>query len=104
MDKLSVNDNLPAMSTDWVRVKVRVCQDDIENGSLYTPRDCPIARAVKRVVTNKDVSILPHDIRIGHQHFLLPDKASEWLISYDHEKNVKPIEFEIELPENLIEK
>ncbi len=65
-------------------MKIKVTQDDIDNGLRYLPNSCPIGAMY--FVTSK------------FERLPLPPVAKEFIKRFDNRGTVKPFEFELGLP------
>lgn len=77
-------------------MKIKVTQTDIETGQRCMSRQCPIARAIHRLV-KCDVSVNVVSAEINGKRVALPDSAIEFIDQFDRRKPVQPFEFEIDL-------
>ncbi len=80
-----------------MKLKVKVLKSDINRGVRDNTTSCPIARSLKRMITgyvcvgSRSVTIL------GKPDFPLPEEAQKFVTRFDHNKKVKPFEFELEI-------
>jgi hypothetical protein len=79
---------------------IRVTQRDIDKGFIFSVRECPVARALKRtfrkeVVTN---GICFYFYNFSNKKQSLPIKAMTWIRKFDTRKPVKPFAFQIKRP------
>jgi hypothetical protein len=85
-------------------MKIKVTQEDIDNGQRKSCSCCPVALAMKRV--------LDIDVKVGDNKFVLtssdeftilelPKEARIFIDAFDNDELVEPFEFEINLPEWL---
>jgi hypothetical protein len=83
-------------------MRIIVTKEDIAGGRRSDPEDCPVARALRRAgivhfgVTGMAVMI-PGERQ--HASVLLPGDVQEWIMDFDWGSPVKPLEFELALPE-----
>ena len=81
-------------------LKVYVRQEDINKGCLFSARGCQVARALMRgmkaaAVTSTYFIVNNTDSPIGwSQQYVMPKKASRFVLDFDAGKSVKPISFE----------
>jgi hypothetical protein len=83
------------MITGLNAMRVRVTQQDIDNGKKGNCYECPIAQAVERD-HGFTVSVSMCGIRILKNSFLfdLPDEAKDFLHAFDCGLGAQPIEFD----------
>lgn len=77
-------------------IKIRVTQEDIDNGIRYKAESCPINHAARRAF-NVDCSTQRTFIYVGyatHRAFL-PETARDFIYHFDFGHPVAPFEFEI---------
>lgn len=97
------------------KVKVSVNEQDIEQGGV-TDRKCPISKSVTRII-NEDVFVKTTYIGASGYLFFhlsstgtpqytvpLPKEATNFMILYDLEIDVAPLEFEVEIPSFYLRK
>jgi hypothetical protein len=88
-------------------MKVHVTQEDIETGEPGDPYNCAVALAIKRELgldnLNGQVKIasgfilfLVDHVPICHEQ--VPDEAREFILKFDREEELSPIEFELRGP------
>lgn len=89
-------------------MKVRVTEEDIQNGKPAKVDSCPIALALKRC-TSREVRVLHDEVRIGDDRYFLPKKAQKFIVAFDKTTTglkkfltisqnvmlVRPFEFEV---------
>ena len=81
-------------------LKVYVRQEDINTGCLFSARNCPIAKALRRrrkvaLVTAGYFIVNDPDSPAGWSpQYVMPKKASRFVLDFDAGKSVKPISFE----------
>lgn len=89
-------------------MKVKVRQEDIEQGTCGSARECAIALAVKRAAPwLRDVRILPamgkRPAAVGHSSYGnlidLPESCGTFIHNFDRGYRVQPFEFELEIPD-----
>lgn len=87
-------------------MKVRITQEDINNGVRYSFRHCPIAIASTRAMpfksvcyVNKSVMFIYNKDHEGRppREIQLPSVAQKFIEDFDQMKEVQPIDFDIAL-------
>jgi hypothetical protein len=82
-------------------LKIHVTQEDIDNGIRDDALKCPIARAIKRVVSSF-LSVSGYDINFDDGFNFLrippPEKVTDFIIAFDAGDPVEPFDFELNLP------
>jgi len=94
------------MVTTKKRVRVEVTWEDIEKGMPIDPRDCPVARAVRRLFPYKKVSVHPGGDDwfvevytnagvpdVGDSMYRVPAPAGRRIDAYDDGKGMAPFAF-----------
>lgn len=87
-------------------MKITVTKEDIGGGRRSDPEDCPVARALRRAgVVHFGVTGMAVMIPGERQHtsVLLPGEVQEWIMDFDWGTPVKPIEFELALPQEQMQ-
>ena len=80
-------------------VTVDVTQADIDAGVKRKCDQCPIARAVRRVVgADKEVTVNPVSIYIDGGYWRTPLEASNFISDFDNGHPVVPFSFEVNVP------
>ena len=79
-------------------IHVEVTQRDIDTAHKENiSRNCPIARAIQRVFTSRDVTVGLEIVRVEQgsdiRTYRLPAEAIRFRDRYDHDKAVKPLMF-----------
>ena len=81
------------------RLQITVTQEDIDAG-IPASHSCPIARAVRRQTRLRNVSVMLHiNISTGNgrwRSFLMPERAIDFIQSFDGRLPVKPFSFTAE--------
>lgn len=89
------------------RTLIRVTQEDIDKGCKFRAYNCPIARAVNRIVTPREAAVGPSHISFygvapSRQNCVgrssLPIRARRFLRHFDRGRAVKPLNFYLEIP------
>jgi len=90
-----------------MQLNVRITQRDIKQGERSNPKDCAIAKSLKRnrnlnassvcVFYDKCVVQVQEQGRVQNYVGSLNDVASTFVHRFDHRKMVKPFSFKIEL-------
>lgn len=82
-----------------IRAKVQVTQDDIKRGVEGQFGACAVARALKRLFSEKVVLVWSHRIRVGEfRDCKVPRKVGNFIVKFDRDKkSVKPFSFVINL-------
>ncbi len=90
-------------------VKVEVTFDDIANGTPGACRDCPIALALERLLSDRVLFVVELGClswagpTIGaHGSIPMPQAAADFIEGFDRGYEVEPFGFEIELPDELL--
>jgi hypothetical protein len=85
-------------------VKISVTQEDIAKGERCKARNCPIARAIQRVLPGHSV-LVSQDLIETHctatdeiNLYDIPEKAQVFVQVYDDFDHVEPFEFELGEP------
>ena len=80
-------------------MKIDVLHSDIEYGIKRNCEDCPIARAINRALNNpsRTVEVTHMTVYIGTETFRLPTVATEFIRTFDDEREVRPFSFEMEI-------
>ncbi len=84
------------------KVRINVTQRDIERGIRFTSYTCPIARAARRHPELKGCAVSPDSLAFDNSGWVwtpLPEKACEFVDSFDGGRPVKPFSFTLELPD-----
>jgi len=85
-------------------MKIQVTQDDIDAGIPRSCRRCPIAKALDRMNVPY-FSILTEFVAWSALYYdeknisILPTEALSFIQDFDHDRPVKPFEFELADPE-----
>lgn len=82
-------------------MKVSVTQKDIDEGTKRNCRKCPIAKALQRIIPNKDIIVEGSIIWIDNKVFLAPTKADAFVKAFDKGEKVKPISFVLKKDEGI---
>lgn len=91
---------------DYEKLTVSVTQDDIQFGKKGNCDWCPVAHAVRRVVSEKYIKISvgkrwlvlwPNDVIISRE-VELPEVAKTFIKEFDRGLPVSPFTFEIDIP------
>lgn len=80
---------------------IEVTQEDIALGAHASPHYCPVALAMRRVMgepVSVGSSVWYYDGSLYASGFL-PDPVVRWIATFDSEKPVDPIRFQINLYE-----
>lgn len=83
-------------------MKINVTAEDIRLGKRGTPNSCPIARAIKRRLTNRDVWVSDSEVwvKVPFRRYVdLPKEARDFVKDFDRSRDVKPFSFNLELPQ-----
>ncbi len=102
-----------------MKLTINVTKQDIEMGCVAQPSNCPIARAVRRVLREMGARVQSYSVSVGTNyldiftedkyiigHLLhtagapLPAQAHNFIMMFDIHKPTKPFSFEIELSLN----
>lgn len=80
-------------------MKIKVTQEDINEGEKRNCSNCPVSLAIQRAIGNKLVTVGSYGSwRInGLKQSNLGEKVSKWIRGFDKGGDVVPFEFEIEL-------
>ena len=95
---------------EYVPVRVRVTDRDIDKGDMGQPRSCPIARAVKRVVKSGTAVYVGGDsltiCNNGKRYRKgLPEWAREFVGTFDATPSyVDPLRATLKLPKPLVKR
>lgn len=78
-------------------MKIKITQEDINNGIKHDGHYCPLALAVKRVLLKEDVFVSPSAVITNKHIFALPIIAKIFIEKFDEKgKNIVfPFEFEL---------
>lgn len=80
-------------------MKIQVKQDHIRGGIQLDCKHCPIAIAVGEIVKTKVfVKVRKTSITVGNRTQNLPESAKDFITNFDLFREVKPFEFEIDIP------
>jgi hypothetical protein len=80
-------------------ITLRTTQEDREKGVPCHEQQCPIARAIRRVVGVEDVWVDYGAVRIGERYYSLNDAAEEFITEFDSSNgNVKKDVYIILIP------
>lgn len=84
-------------------ITITVTAEDIANGKTCNSRECPIALAVRRILTTALVGpcfILIEGVGVNEQdtRIVLPSVARNFVSMFDGDKKVEPFSFQIEEP------
>lgn len=94
------------ISSDGGKLRVEVTQEDIDNGVIASPQNCPIALAVKReltaqgyhylgiIVGNMQVQVL-YDAYCPVARYNLPVEAYNFILAFDNKGTVEPFTMEL---------
>lgn len=81
-------------------ITVEVTQDDIDHGRRMECKHCPVAIAVCRIPGCENYQVGTRYVRrscgIG---ILMPPEAISFIRDFDCQQPVKPLTFELEIPE-----
>lgn len=64
------------------KIHVKVTKDHIERGERWLPRCCPLALAIRDVVSN-EVAVMGDIFSIGKKYYTLPPEAIKFVGDYD---------------------
>ena len=73
-------------------MKIRITQQDIDNGRKGYTRGCAIALALKEEFVFASVSGWVH---VDGKYYLAQDEVRDWISDFDRGKPVKPITIEL---------
>ena len=81
-------------------MKIRITEEDIEQGVSCSPSRCPVARAIRRDAgsTASHLTVSGATIWIGDVHYRTPPRAFDFIFEFDNGDPVVPFEFELGLP------
>lgn len=86
-----------------MKLKINVTQDDIDKGNRGNSNSCPIARVVRGILPMARVNVrYINSIGMGAD-IALPSEATQFIVSFDNHYPVAPLEFEVDIPENVID-
>lgn len=97
------------MNIGSVAMKIRVTQEDLENGNPADAETCPVALAIKRAMPGADVLVDGNQVefRTGEQSIIgddivrgisLPNHIRNWIGRYDmNPEEAEPVEFDLDL-------
>jgi len=80
---------------------LRIADADIKGASsnVCDSRDCPVARAFKRLLNRDDISVGVTGVTIGgdiiYGHMVIPTSLQKYICEYILEHTAKPAEFEL---------
>jgi hypothetical protein len=85
-------------------MRIYVTQEDIANGSRFSPDLCPVALALTRAGLYHFgvfgvLFLLESDLSTVTL-LRLPKAVSDWIANFDADHPVSPITFDVELPEH----
>lgn len=87
------------------KIVVNVTAKDIREGERADCRHCPIARALSRRLGGCPVRVLTHSFmylrsRAGWAHgkSTLPERAQDFIYSFDMNQEVRPFRFTLNVP------
>lgn len=81
-------------------MKIRVEQSDIDAGIPQDSCSCPVGIAISRALGGVIVFVMVSAVVIDPEwpeERALPEHVGRWIVEFDHEKKVSPIEFELEI-------
>jgi hypothetical protein len=76
-------------------LRVNVTRRDIRQGLEANPSKCPVALAICRHKGLGRVAVGTSIVRIASRYYDLPKKAAKFIRSFDDDKRVKPVRFQI---------
>ena len=81
-------------------MKIRITDEDIEQGVPCSPSRCPVARAIRRDTGSaaSNLTVNGATIWIGNVYYRTPSSAFDFIFDFDHGDPVAPFEFELGLP------
>lgn len=93
-------------------ITISVTEKDIVGATRYSPCNCPIAISIRRripildsVFVHTDKIILKSFRKISYVEQLnTPEKAYQFMLSFDSYKDVRPIRFKITVRKEWLEK
>jgi hypothetical protein len=88
-----------------MQVTVSVTAEDIGRGRKMDEDWCPVALAAKRAVPSWETGmcVFAYFINIeGFFQIALPQQARDFIIAFDRYDPVEPLEFEIDVPDDLL--
>lgn len=79
-------------------MKIHVTAEDIEAGVQKCSQNCPIARAIERLLDDKrDLWVFASYVCVDGAVIGMPQHASDFVVAFDAGKPVSPIEFDLPL-------
>jgi len=89
-------------------IRIQVTKKDIKAGAQDSPTDCPIARALRRACPNFQFVYVGDDFASLNrtpcelsncEQIDLPEVARQFVRQFDNGDDVKPIRFEMQIPD-----
>lgn len=80
-------------------LKIEVTKEDIKNGWKISPRNCPVAKAIQRLLPTASVGLGTLYLNEGNDKYILPDCVSKFILAFDRDQEVSPFSFELNLEE-----
>lgn len=77
-------------------MRIEVTAEDIAQGSVRNPFQCPVALALKRAINNPNVSVGVYSAYTANDKpERLPVAVTRWITDFDSGRGVQPFNFEL---------
>lgn len=76
-------------------MNIVITDQDIQDGECWDACKCPVALALKREFPEAEIVVCHTTCVVDDTEYPLPDEARKWILDFDLEKPVAPIQFTI---------
>lgn len=74
-------------------MRILITQEDINKGQRKNPFECPIAKALKRIIKNSEIVVFSYNVTVDDFRLYPKDRKTfqDFIYNYDRGKPVKPL-------------
>jgi len=93
----------PGRTNVYIPVRIRVTENDIEEGQSGQSDSCPIARSLKRVCTRK-VDVYGESLTVGNLKVRAPQWVDRFVVRFDSSRDVSATRRTVYLPVKFLKR